>query len=250
MNHLVSIITPTYNSEHYIDRTIKSILAQTYRNWELLITDDCSNDKTVEIVQSYIKIDDRIKLFQLRENSGSGIARNNSIIKAQGRFIAFCDSDDCWLPKKLEFQTNFMLNNNLGFTYSSYFLVDENQVDIGRVEARKQITYRDILKNNYIGCLTAIYDTELVGKPLMPDIRIRQDWVLWIKILEKLQVAQGIIKPLAIYTKRSNSISSNKLKLIKYNWEVYHKTLGFSILKSLLCMVKFLFFYARKKITN
>ena len=106
---VVSIITPTFNSSQFICETIESIINQTYPYWELLITDDCSNDKTIDIIQKYILQDSRIKLFKLDKNSGAGICRNNSIMMATGRFIAFCDSDDCWMPNKLEKQLSFMI---------------------------------------------------------------------------------------------------------------------------------------------
>ena len=250
MNQLVSIITPTYNSEKYIAKTIESIIDQTYKNWELIITDDCSVDNTNLIIQSYIKIDPRIKLFQLKGNSGAGKARNNSIREANGRFIAFCDSDDLWLPSKLESQLRFLNENNLGFTYSSYFTQDEDYKTIGCVIAPNEISYKAILRNNYIGCLTAIYDTIHLGKVYMPNIRKRQDWVLWIKIIERLGRVKGISEPLAIYTVRKNSISSKKLELLKHNWFVYRMELGFNRLKSSFHIIQFIYYYARKKINN
>ncbi len=247
---LVSIISPTYNSEEFISETINSIINQTYQNWELLITDDCSNDNTVQVINKHILKDQRIKLFQLKENSGVGVARNNSIKNAKGRYIAFCDSDDLWLPKKLEVQLEYLLNNKAGFTYSSYLIQDEKQNRIGKIIGPKKISYNKILRNNYVGCLTAIYDTKALGKMFMPDIRKRQDWVLWINIIKKLGVVQGISEPLAIYTVRKDSVSRNKLNLIKYNWIVYYEALNFSLAKSIFSMIQFLYFYARKKINN
>lgn len=118
---LVSIITPSYNSSRFISQTIESILSQTYTNWELLITDDCSTDKTREIVKSYQRKDPRIKFFQLKENSGPGVARNHSIEMAKGRFIAFCDSDDRWYPEKLEKQLAFMAKKRCMLSYTSLY---------------------------------------------------------------------------------------------------------------------------------
>lgn len=247
---LVSIITPTYNSELYIGYTIESIQRQTYDDWELLITDDASTDNTVSVIESFIRTDRRIKLFKQRINEGAGIARNNSIKRSNGKYIAFCDSDDLWLPNKLEKQLKFIKNHNLSFTYSSYFTQDENWKKNGSVYAPSNICYKEILRNNYIGCLTALYDVEKLGKVYFPSIRKRQDWVLWINIIERLGIVQGISEPLAIYTVRKNSISRNKLNLIKYTWDVYHKALNFSLVKSVLYMVQFLYFYARKKIKN
>jgi teichuronic acid biosynthesis glycosyltransferase TuaG len=247
-NCLVSIVTPTYNSELFISELISCIQNQTFQGWELLITDDCSTDNTVELVRKFIQTDGRIKLFQLSKNSGAGVARNNSIKEASGRFIAFCDSDDRWLPNKLEVQLQFLTNHKTAFTYSSYLTKDENFKETGRVNAPEEISYKEILRNNYIGCLTAIYDTKTLGKMFMPDIRKRQDWVLWINIIKRLGVVQGIPEPLATYTIRKNSISSNKFNLVKYNWIVYNKALGFGMIRSLLYLIQFLYFYARKKI--
>ena len=133
MNGLVSIITPTFNSSKFIGATIESIQNQTYRDWELLITDDGSTDNTVNVINDYQKQDSRIKLFLLKVNSGAGVARNNSIKMACGKYIAFCDSDDLWLPYKLKKQIDFMNNNNLLFTYSSFDIIDENDVYISKV---------------------------------------------------------------------------------------------------------------------
>lgn len=245
---LVSIITPSYNSEDFISQTIHSIINQTYSNWELLITDDCSSDSTVKVINSFIQSDKRIKLFVSNHNSGAGVARNNSIKHAQGKFIAFCDSDDQWLPKKLEKQIAFMQENDLQFSYSSYKVCNEEDKIVGSVICPKEITFRKMLKNCYVGCLTAIYDCEKLGKMYMSKIRNRQDWVLWLNILKNSGPAMGLTEPLAIYKERSSSISSNKLKQFKFNWNVYRKELGYNSIVSTLFIISFLFHYAVKKI--
>ena len=234
---LVSIITPSYNSAPFIVETIESILSQTYDNWELLITDDCSTDNSIEIIERYVQQDARIKLFRLTENSGAGICRNHSIREAKGRFIAFCDSDDCWKPEKLEKQLAFMLERDCALSYTSYLVCDEQSRITGIVVGRAKETYASMQRDDGIGCLTAVYDTQKVGKIYMPELRKRQDWGLWLKILEKCGVAYGMKEPLAIYRVRSGSISRNKLSLVKYNLNVYKKILRFSALKS------YLFFY-------
>lgn len=245
---LVSIITPTYNSIRFLDDTIQSIRSQTFTNWELLITDDCSTDGTWELLQKYQEEDNRIKIFRLEKNSGPGVARNNSIKHAQGRFIAFCDSDDQWKPEKLEKQIKFMLDNDLALSFSSYDVIDERNNALGEVIAPEKVSYKSMLRNNYIGCLTAIYDTDKVGKVYMPTIRKRQDWALWLAILKKTPFALGIKEKLAVYRDRSQSISSNKIDLIKYNWNIYHNVEKFSVLKSVFLLIQFLFYYFKKKI--
>ena len=229
----VSIIVPTYNSSKFVIETLKSITNQTYKNWELLITDDCSTDDTLVIINSYIKNDKRIKLFKLDSNSGAGSARNHSISQSEGRYIAFCDSDDRWKPNKLEVQIAFMKKHNCVLSYTSFDVINENNNLIRRVIAKSIINYKLILRNNYIGCLTAIYDTKMVGKLYMPTMRKRQDWALWIKILKENNKAYGLKEVLATYMQRKNSISSNKIEMIKYTWLIYFKLLRFSVLKSI-----------------
>ena len=246
-NTKVSIITPTFNSENYIVKMLESIISQTYKNWELLITDDCSTDLTCKIIQNYKTKDSRIKLFKLSKNSGAGFARNNSIKSSTGRFIAFCDSDDFWFHNKLEKQIDFMLKENIQLTYSGYQEIDQNG-NLGKVrKAIPFISYKHILRNNYIHCFTSIYDSSKLGKMYMPTIRKRQDWLLWINILKKIKFCRGISEPLGYYTIRKNSLSSNKLKLLKHNWNIYRKELNFNFIKSTYFIIQFLLFYLLKK---
>ena len=229
---LVSIITPSFNCAEYIVETIESIQAQTYKNWELLITDDCSTDNSQDVVQHYAKNDSRIHLLSLKTNSGAGVARNNSIRAAKGRYIAFCDSDDRWYPDKLEKQLTYMNVKDCAMSHTSYMTCDENNRITGIIVCRKKETLSSMCKDDKMGFLTVMYDTEKVGKVYMPVLRKRQDWALKLKILKICGKAYGMKEPLAYYRKRSHSISSNKRSLIKYNIAVYHEVLGWSKLKS------------------
>lgn len=248
MKPKVSIITPCYNSEKFISETIISIQKQTFEDWELIITDDCSTDSSVEIINSFISFDNRIKLYCLNTNAGPGAARNNSINKSNGRYIAFCDSDDLWKPTKLKKQLEFMKTHKLVFTYASYEIINEDGKLIGKVSAPPNLCLRDMLRNNYVGCLTAIYDSKTIGKHFMSEIRKRQDWVLWLNIFKIIKQTKGVNEKLAVYRDRSNSISSNKIQMIKHNWIVYNKELNFSKLSSLFHLINFIFFYVKKKI--
>jgi glycosyltransferase involved in cell wall biosynthesis len=245
---LVSIITPSYNCEKFISETINSIINQTFTDWELIITDDYSSDNSIGVIESFIKKDDRIRLYTLKSNQGAGAARNHSIKMAKGRYIAFCDSDDQWKINKLELQLNLMIKNNIVLSYSGYDVIGENGNYIRTIYPPKIITFKKILSNNYIGCLTAIYDSKIIGKQYMPLIRKRQDWVLWITILKKIKKTEGINTSLATYRLRSNSISRNKFNLIIHNWNVYHQVLGYNKFKSVLLMLNFIIHYAIKVI--
>lgn len=244
----VSIITPSFNCANYIADTIRSIQRQTYTNWELLITDDCSIDSSRQVIKGFTESDSRIKLFKLDKNSGAGIARNNSIKEASGKFIAFCDSDDRWFPDKLEKQLKFMVEGGYGLTYTSYDTCSESGKINGYVKCLPKLTISKIIRDNGIGCLTAIYNAEIIGKHYMPAIRKRQDWCLWIDIIKKHGPAYGLQVPLALYRVRQGSISSNKVEMLKYNYNVYNKVLGFNPLVS--CVILggyFLPYYFYKK---
>lgn len=236
---------PCYNSESTIQRAVDSILSQTYKNWELLITDDNSSDNTVAHINEYLNCD-RIKLFRLKKNSGAGIARNISISNAKGRFIAFCDSDDYWIKEKLELQVPFMLNNSLGLSYTDYFIDSGNNIPMKRVNCLPEIKFNDLVRTNYIGCLTAVYDTEIVGKVFMESVRKRQDWILWLELLKKMEKAMGLNIPLSVYDGSNQSLSSNKLKLIRSTWYVYREYLNYNSIRSLYCLLIFTISYIKK----
>lgn len=217
----VSIITPSHNSSLFISKTIESVLIQSYSDWEMIIVDDCSTDHSAEIIQSFVDQGHRIKLIQLTKNSGAAVARNAGIEAAQGRYIAFLDSDDEWLPHKLEKQIAFMQANNYSFTFAAYDKVDEAGKIFGHVGAPNKVTYFDLLKSSSIGCLTAMYDTEYFGKIYMPLIRKRQDLALWLQLLKKTKYAYGLNESLGRYQVRHNSISADKRSAALYQWRVY-----------------------------
>ncbi|MCI0716068.1 MAG: glycosyltransferase family 2 protein [Chlorobi bacterium] len=245
---LVSIITATYNSEKFIEQTINSVINQTYQNWELLITDDCSKDNTLKLLDKYSKSDSRIKVFQLSKNSGAAVARNNSIKHSNGSYIAFLDSDDLWIPDKLEKQIKFMTKEDLAFSYSYYQLINENGESLKKIiKAPDSVNYTTLLRTNYIGCLTAVYNCRKMGKMYMPNIRKRQDYALWLGILKSTPHAKCLKEPLAFYRIRKHSISSNKLELLKFNWKIYREVEGFGPIRSFMRLVIFLFYFAHKK---
>ncbi len=229
----VSIITPTHNAAAFIQETVDAILAQTHKNWELLITDDASADNTCQIVEQYMKSDSRIKLFRLKENLGPAGARNNSVKHASGRFIAFCDSDDYWTPDKLTKQLDLMLKNGYAFTYSPYHIISESGQHIETLIPRKKVSYRALLNTCDIGCLTAIYDTSVTGKVYMMPLWNKEDYALWLELLKKVGYAYSCDEPLGYYRLRQSSISSNKIRTIKYLWQVYYNIEKLSFPRSL-----------------
>lgn len=241
MNDLVSIITPSYNSEKFISEAIQSVQKQSYSNWEMIIVDDCSKDKTVDIIQNFMEEDHRIHLLQLQKNSGAGIARNTALSEAKGRYIAFLDSDDLWKTEKLSKQIEWMQTHNLPFTFSFYDHINEKGESLNKcIEAPKKLTYRQLFFCNFIGNLTGIYDVNYFGKIAISSIRKRQDWMVWLTILKKIKAAQPIPESLALYRIREDSVSASKIALLQPNYIVYRKFHKKTVLVSLLCMIGFL----------
>ncbi len=242
MNDFVSIITPCFNSEKFISETILSVQNQTHNNWEMIIVDDCSTDKTVQIVEDFIKNDSRIQLIRLNNNSGAGIARNMALKKAVGDYIAFLDADDLWKYDKLEKQLKFLKENNIYFTFSFYDCINEaGDLLQKRIEAPLKLSYNQLFFCNYIGNLTGIYSAKYFGKIPISEIRKRQDWINWLIILEKIKIAQPVPESLAFYRVRENSVSASKMALLQPNYNVYRKFHKLNVALSLLCMVGFLF---------
>lgn len=246
MRKLVSIIMPTYNCGKFIAKTIDSVLAQTYDNWELIIVDDRSKDNTKEIVETYQKDDKRIKYYMLEVNSGAAVARTEAMKLATGSYMAFLDSDDIWLPNKLEKQIEFMDQNGYNFTCTAYEQIDEDDKLLNKViQTRKKADYNRVLLDCPVGNSTVMYNVEALGKFEVPNIRKRNDDALWLQILKKEKYIWGMPDILMQYRIRNNSISSNKLQLIKYHWILYRDIEHLSVIRSIFhigywCVIKVL----------
>lgn len=228
-NTLVSVIIPCYNSSLFIGKTIKSVLKQTYENLELIIIDDCSTDDSLNVIRNFLEIDNRIRLVKLSQNSGAAISRNEGIKISNGRFIAFLDSDDIWRENKLEIQLNFMKENNFEFTCTNYNKINENGTDLNmEINFPFKSKYKDLLKNN-CGNSTVVYDTSRIGKIYVPNIRKRNDYLMWLQVIKKVDALYCLEMQLSSHRIRSGSISSNKFDLIKYHWRVYreHENLSY-----------------------
>ncbi|MEL4280065.1 glycosyltransferase family 2 protein [Shewanella mangrovisoli] len=236
---LVSIIMPSYNSAKTIAESIESVIAQTYQNWELLITDDVSVDHTRDIVRSYCAKDNRIKLFELDKNSGAGASRNNSIENSNGDYIAFLDSDDLWLPEKLLTQISFMELNNILLSYSAYQKFSSKGK--GKIiNPPSSVSYKQLILGNVIGCLTAIYNAKVLGKRYMPLIRKRQDMGLWLSILKDIKAAYCVDKVLAMY-RTDTGMTQNKFKILKWQWIFYRQHLRLNFFDSLYSFTLYIY---------
>ena len=204
---LVSVIMPSYNCGRFIADSIKSVQAQTYKNWELLIVDDCSLDNTLDIVKKIQITDKRIRLFQNKDNSGAAVSRNVALKEAKGRWIAFLDSDDLWEPLKLERQIKFMEDNGYAFTYHEYIEIDEQSRELGvHVSGKQRVGKFSMYSCCWPGCLTVMYDAEKIGLIQINDIKRNNDTAIWLKVIKK---ADCFLMPesLGRYRRRTNSIT-------------------------------------------
>ena len=185
MNELVSIIMPSYNTAKFISETIESVSAQTYPNWELIIVDDCSTDDTDAVVRPYL-VDNRIRYIKNEKNSGAAVSRNRALREAKGKWVAFLDSDDLWLPEKLEKQIEFMEKNDYHFSYTNYIEIDEESKTNGkRVTGPKKITKYGMYNYCWMGCLTVMYDAETIGLIQIADIKKNNYYAMWLKVCKK-----------------------------------------------------------------
>lgn len=247
----VSIITPAYNSERYIAETIKSVQAQTYDNFEMLIIDDCSTDNTCKIVSEIAKNDKRIILVRLKKNSGAAKARNCALKLATGRFIAYLDADDIWLPEKLEKQLDFMQKHNYGFSCTSYCVISDTGESLNKsVHMMKRTDYVGFLTNNLLQTVGIMVDREIVDSSclVMPNMKRRQDAATWLQILKSGHDCYGINEVLAQYRRAKNSLSSNKLRAIKGIWYLYRKVEKLSLPFSCYCFVRYAILAVWKRI--
>lgn len=245
---LVSIITPSYNTSRYIGKTIESVLAQTYANWELLIVDDCSTDDTDAVVARYS--DERIRYFKNERNSGAAVARNKALREACGRWIAFLDSDDLWDSEKLERQLRFMRENACSFSYTEYREVDGDGVPIGSVvSGPKRITTTGFFNYCWVGCLTVMYDASVVGLIQVAPLKKNNDYAIWLKATKKAE-CRLLPEILASYRKgRAGSITKQTyFSVLKWHYLLYVDGEGQCKLRAAFNAVRNMFFGVYKKL--
>ncbi|AKN68746.1 glycosyl transferase [Streptomyces sp. PBH53] len=238
---LVSVVMPVHNSAATLGPSVRSVLAQTHTDLELLITDDASSDDSMDLLKELARQDERVMPEAAAQQVGAARARNQAIARARGDYIAFLDSDDMWLPTKLEKQLSFAATAGTPLTFTSYYKVDAlyageaaDFVPNGRVVwAPECVDYSAMLVHDHIGALTAMYDRRVVGAKLMPDMPKRQDYALWLSITRNGTPARALREPLAVYrAQRAGSLSSNKLSLVPYNWNLYRRHEQLSVFRS------------------
>lgn len=233
MNEMVSVVVPVYHAEKYIEETMDCVRAQTYLNWEMLLVVDGPEDPTVEVIQKYLEKtgENRIRLFIQDKNQGAALARNRGVAEAKGRYIAYLDADDLWMPDKLEKEVNFVKQKDAAFAFTGYEFADENGKGTGKVvKVPEKLTYKEALKNTTIFTTTVMFDTEKIDKAMlkMPNMR-SEDTALWWRILREGYTAYGLNENLVLYRRPAVSLSSNKIVAIKRIWNLYRQAEKLSV---------------------
>jgi teichuronic acid biosynthesis glycosyltransferase TuaG len=245
-DQLVSIVTPAYNAEAFLPSSIDSVLGQIYSEWEWHIVDDCSTDRTRELVQARACGDRRIKLIALPQNSGPAMARQAGVQSAKGRYVAFLDSDDLWLPHKLAHQLRFMAERNAGLSFTAFRRVSGDGRKLGRViHPPARLSYQQLLGNTAIVTSTAVVDRALVGTFHMVKTYY-DDFALWLEITRRGFPAYGLDEDLVRYRVVGGSVSRNKLRSARMVWRTYREVERLGILRSSFCFARYAFNAARK----
>ncbi|MDU0349604.1 glycosyltransferase family 2 protein [Actinomyces sp. MRS3W] len=246
---LISVIVPAYNSERHIAQTLHSVQSQTVTDLEILVVDDASSDRTLTIAEQAAAQDPRIHVFAQPVNAGVARARNRALAHARGRYIAYLDSDDQWLPHKLERQLAFMSARGVGACITSYETIEENGAHRNYVRIPASIDYRGFLKNTLTCTLTILLDTTIVDPALlvMPDLRRGQDAATWLQVMKRGHRLYGLDECLAKYRKTAGSLSSNKIKAVKRTWNLYRNVEGMSRPYAAYCLSWQLFHAALKR---
>ena len=249
MNDLVSIIMPSYNTEKYVAESIESVLSQTYSNWELIIVDDNSTDNTDKIIERFLG-DKRIKFFRNDNNCGAAYTRNRAMMEAKGKWIAFLDSDDLWLPEKLEKQIHFMTENDYDFSYTVYSEIDLNGKETGiTIYGPKKITKKLFFDYCWPGCLTVMYNADKIGLIQIVDIKKNNDYAIWLKVCKRAD-CYLLKEKLAFYRRgRAGSVSTNSMwTMLAWHYKLFRMSEKQNIIVAHVNTIRNIIFGLYKKI--
>ena len=247
MNDLVSVIVPYFQKKKYFTKSINSIFNQTYKNLEIIIIYDDLNKDDLNFIKSFKNKKIKTRIIINRRNLGVGKSRNIGMKKSKGKYIAFLDSDDYWKKDKIKYQLMFMKKNNLSFSHTNYFLVNENDKILGLMKVKKNLKYNDLIKSCDIGTSTVMIKKKILKNFFFFDFKTKEDYFLWLKIAKRKIDINGINKNLVFWRKTNNSLSSSFLQKIADAYRVYYST-NKNIIYSSFCVIRLSFYYIFKKL--
>lgn len=226
---IVSIIMPVYQCAGFVEDAVESVLRQTYRHWELIMIDDCSDDGSLDIACNLMEKDSRIRLMRNGKNLGAAGARNHALKETRGLYIAMLDSDDIWEAEKLEHQLDFMRTESVPFSFTGYSRISASGKRLKEMRLLSNVSYRLMLKANFLCTSSVMYDTRVLGHREFPDIRRRQDYGLWLQILKEINTARGLPERLVRYRVRRDSLSGSLFSRVHWNWRLHRDIMGCSL---------------------
>ncbi len=245
--NFVSIILPFYKKKEYIKETISSVLAQTFTDYEIIIIYDETDNTNLEFIKSIIKNNEKIKIIINERNCGAGESRNIGIKNSKGNFIAFIDADDIWKNDKLENQLNYMIQNDIQASHTSYDIIDDNGKEISRRTARN-VDYNDLLASCDIGLSSVIIKKDILSEDCkFANLQTKEDYVLWLKLAKKGIIFYGVDKSFLKWRKLKKSLSSSSGRKLLDGYKVYNKYLNFNFIKSFFCLLRLSLNYLKKK---
>lgn len=249
-NH-ISVIMPAFNVAAFIQDSIESVLNQSHSQFELIVVNDCSTDRTGQLVSKFVTVDPRVRVLNSRENLGGAGARNLGLKAARYRYVAFIDADDLWHPQKLMRQISVVQNQGAQLSYTAIQKIDSRGKPFGAIQrVDLEVSYKALLANPLIACSSVLLDYDAVGRPLMPDIRKRQDFAFWLNLLREGAVARGIDEPLTYYRVRPGSLSANKLSAALYTWRVYRSFESLPLTKALPSFISYAWRASMKRLNR
>ena len=243
---LVSVIIPYYRKKQYISRALKSVTNQTYKKLEIIIIYDDSNKSDLKFIKYISSKDKRIKIFVNKKNLGAGLSRNVGIKKSKGKYIAFLDADDLWYKNKIDHQIKFMIKKGISFSHTSYSIINKQNIVISKRYAKDFLSFKDLIKSCDIGLSTVMIKKSHLFTNKFPDLKTKEDFVLWLKLLSKNVKIYGIDKNLVLWSKIENSLSSSLIQKLVDGFKVYNHYMKFNFLKSFYYLVLLSFNYLKK----
>tara|TARA_B100000989_G_scaffold285589_1_gene253424 strand:- start:4934 stop:5677 length:744 start_codon:yes stop_codon:yes gene_type:complete len=236
---LVSVIMPYYKKKAFIESSIQSILSQSYQNFQIILIDDELSEESFEVLNRISTLDKRINLKINKINQGAGLSRNSAIKIATGEYIAFCDCDDLWRETKLEKQIRFMKETNTDFSFTTYDIINKNENKIGFREAKRLLSFKDLVRSCDIGLSTVVLKKKLFDNPnyRFANLKTKEDYVLWLKLAKDGILLNGLNENLVSWRKNNKSLSSSVIQKIMDGYKVYNSYLKFNIFKSIIFLL-------------
>ena len=239
---IVSVVMPAHNSARYIEKSIASVLNQSFRDLELIIVDDSSTDNTLEILERIAYNDNRVIILKNFINLGCAISRNKALLECKGRYIAFCDSDDIWEYEKLEKQIKYLKKNNFDMVFTAYEMINRDDKHIKFRNVPSEILFDDLLKENVVTFSSTLFKKEIIDGTIFKGQWFHEDYVFLLECIKKCRCFNGINEVLIKYRVHNRGRSFNKFRSAMFRWKIYRKFLGLNFVDSIYNFINYIIY--------